>query len=236
MPSLGQVLQLVSVWALPLVFAITFHEAAHGFVAWRLGDDTAYRQGRVTFNPIRHIDPFGTLLLPGLLLLVTAGLGAPFVFGYAKPVPVAFGRLRNPRWSMVLVAAAGPATNVALALLSALLVHLLPLVPDEGVRWMAANLRNSVWVNVILAVFNLLPLPPLDGGRIAVGLLPYRLALPVARLERYGLPIIIGLLFLLPIVGRQIGADLDLLTPLILSTASGLAEAIVFIAGLRGAS
>ena len=236
MPSVEQALQLVSVWALPLILAITFHEAAHGFVAWRLGDDTAFRQGRVTFNPLRHIDPFGTLILPGLLLLVTAPFGSPFVFGYAKPVPVAFGRLRNPRWSMVLVAAAGPATNILLALASALLVHTLGLMPDLAAPWAAANLRNSIWINVILAVFNLLPLPPLDGGRIIVGLLPYRMALPIARLERYGLPIMIGLLILLPIIGQQIGRNLDLLTPLILAAASRLAWAIVTVSGLRGVS
>ena len=231
MPSVEHALYLVSIWALPLILAITFHEAAHGFAAWRLGDDTAWRQGRVTFNPVRHIDPFGTLLLPGLLLTVTAPFGSPFVFGYAKPVPVAFGRLRNPRWGMILVAGAGPATNIVLALACALLLHTIGLLPRAVSDWALANLKNAIWINVILAVFNLLPLPPLDGGRILVGLLPYRMALLVARLERYGLPIIVGLLFLLPLIGRQVGTDLDLLTPLILIGAARLAQGILFLSG-----
>ena len=233
MPSIEYVLYLVSVWALPLLLAITLHEAAHGLVAWRLGDDTAYRQGRVTLNPLRHVDPFGTVILPALMLLVTSRLGAPFVFGFAKPVPVTFARLRNPRWSMVLVALAGPAANIALALASALLAHGLGFLPGSIAPWAAANLQNSIWINVILAVFNLLPVPPLDGGRIAIGVLPYRLALPIARLERFGFAIIIGLLFVLPLIGREIGRDLDLLAPLIVSTAAALAHAILLVTGLR---
>src|SRR5690554_1290480 len=160
-----RLLYLVSALAVPVVIAITFHEAAHGFVAWRLGDDTARRLGRVTFNPLKHIDPFGTALLPALLLLS----GARFLFGYAKPVPVRFDRLRHPRRDMVLVAAAGPATNLLLALASALLVHLAARLPSGPQNWALTALSASIYLNVLLAVFNMLPLPPLDGGRVAVG-------------------------------------------------------------------
>src|SRR3954467_14962820 len=148
----------LSVWVLPLLLAITFHEAAHAFVAYRLGDDTAWKLGRVSFNPLRHIDPFGTLVLPAILLLARS----PFLFGYAKPVPVNFRALRNPRIGMVLVALAGPATNIALALFAAAAFHLLPLVPASAAQWVADNLKNTVVVNVVLAVFNMLPIPPLD--------------------------------------------------------------------------
>ena len=166
----------ISVWVLPLVIAITFHEAAHGFVAHHFGDNTAWELGRVSFNPLKHIDPFGTLLLPAVLLLSHS----PFLFGYAKPVPVNFRALRHPRIDMVWVALAGPATNIALALIAAAAFHLLPYAPDSSARnGSAENLKNALVINVVLAVFNMLPIPPLDGGRVAVGLLPNVLAVPL---------------------------------------------------------
>ncbi|MFZ1196564.1 MAG: site-2 protease family protein, partial [Pseudolabrys sp.] len=194
---------IISVWLLPVLIAITFHEAAHGYVARYLGDETASRLGRVSLNPLRHIDPLGTIALPGLLLLA----GSPFLFGYAKPVPVNFRALRNPRIGMVLVAAAGPAMNIALAVAAALSFHLAVYLPGTVAQWGVLNLTNALIINVILAVFNLFPLPPLDGGRIAVGLLPNVLARQLARLEPYGMIILIGLLILLPLLGSQMGLD-----------------------------
>ena len=189
----------LSVWVLPLVIAITFHEAAHGFVAHALGDNTAYERGRVSFNPLKHIDPFGTLMLPAMLLLAHS----PFLFGYAKPVPVNFRALRHPRIDMVWVALAGPATNIALALAAAAAFHILNYVPANTAQWVADNLKNALLINVVLAVFNMLPIPPLDGGRVAVGLLPRVLGAPLARLEPFGMLILIGILILLPFAVRS---------------------------------
>jgi Zn-dependent protease len=217
-----------SIWIIPVLLAITFHEAAHGYVANLLGDDTARRQGRVTLNPFRHVDPFGTIVLPGLLLL----LRSPFLFGYAKPVPVDFGRLGSPKRDMIWVAAAGPACNLALAVASALLFHLIEALPEEAARWAALNLRNSMEINLVLAVFNLLPIPPLDGGRIAVGLLPYGLAVRLARLERVGILLVLGIGVLAPLIGQQFGIELNPLSWLISMPVAWLFDLIVQMTGL----
>jgi Zn-dependent protease len=207
MPSLLDIdLYTASTWVIPVLLAITLHEAAHGYAARLFGDDTAWSQGRVSLNPLKHVDPFGTVLLPALLLL----MHAPFLFGYAKPVPVQFRALRHPRRDMVWVAAAGPAMNILQATVAALAFHVIDGLPASVVPWIAQNLINAIAINVILAVFNMIPLPPLDGGRVAVGALPDAIARPLARLEPYGMAIVIGLLFFLPLLAAQLGSDVDI--------------------------
>ncbi|MGA7804252.1 site-2 protease family protein [Bradyrhizobium sp.] len=217
----------LSVWVLPLVIAITFHEAAHGYVAHAFGDNTAWELGRVSANPLRHIDPFGTLILPAILLLSHS----PFLFGYAKPVPVNFRALRNPRIGMVLVALAGPGTNIALALLAAALFHLVDLLPPEAAQWTADNLKNALVINVVLAVFNMLPIPPLDGGRVAVGLLPRVLAAPLARLEPFGMLILIAILILLPLAGSQFGLNLDVMSTIVRESTDFVIRLMLILTG-----
>ncbi len=217
----------ISIWVLPLLIAITFHEAAHAFVAYKLGDDTAWQLGRVSFNPLKHIDPFGTVILPGLLLLSHS----PFLFGYAKPVPVNFGKLNHPRLDMVWVALAGPVTNIILATIVAFAFHALPLVPADAAKWTADNLKNAFLINIVLAIFNMMPIPPLDGGRVAVGLLPRVLAYPLSRLEPYGMLILIGLLILLPVIGAQLGLNLDVISTILRTLTGYVISALLFITG-----
>jgi Zn-dependent protease len=220
-------LYTVSVWVLPLVIAITFHEAAHGFVAHHFGDNTAWERGRVSFNPLKHIDPFGTVVLPAILLLSHS----PFLFGYAKPVPVNFRALRNPRIDMVWVALAGPATNIALALFAALAFHVVGYVPANSAQWIFDNLKNALVINVVLAIFNMLPIPPLDGGRVAVGLLPNVLAVPLSRLEPYGMLILIGFLIILPMVGTQFGLNLDVISAILRTSTGYVIQLILLLSG-----
>jgi Zn-dependent protease len=217
----------LSVWILPLVIAITFHEAAHGFVAHALGDNTASELGRVSINPLRHIDPFGTLMLPAILLLSHS----PFLFGYAKPVPVNFRKLRDPRFGMVLVALAGPVTNILLALAAALSFHLVDLIPANASQWVVDNLKNMILINVVLAVFNMMPIPPLDGGRVAVGLLPRALAVPLSRLEPFGMLILIGILILLPLAGSQFGLNLDIISAVLRAVTGFMIRLILTLTG-----
>jgi Zn-dependent protease len=202
--------RLIALYAIPGIFAITLHEAAHGYAARHFGDLTAYQAGRITLNPIRHIDPMGTIVIPILILIASQG---KFAFGWAKPVPVDFGRLRNPKRDMLWVAAAGPGSNLLMAILWAFVMKAMQGVPPnyftEPVLLMA---RGGIIINAVLMVLNLFPLPPLDGGRIAVSLLPHRLAYGFARIEPYGMIILLVLMFLgvlgivmMPIVNAFIG-------------------------------
>ena len=219
----------IATWIIPLTTAIVFHEVAHGLTARHFGDMTAARAGRLSLNPLRHVDPFGTVILP-LMLAIS---GAP-VFGWAKGVPVVARRLRNLRWHMVLVALAGPASNILLALIGAVLAGLLLLLrPVEGgLVWalMVANLQNFVLINLFLAVFNILPLPPFDGSKVLGGFLPPALAKPYQRLDRYGLFIMLGVLVVLP----SLSPSLDIVGLLVEPPVRALLELTAHIATAIG--
>lgn len=187
--DIANLIQTVAIYALPVLFAITVHEAAHGYIARHFGDNTAYMMGRLTLNPIKHIDPVGTIVMPLLLYVATSGT---FLFGYAKPVPVNFGNLRNPKRDMIWVALAGPGSNLIQALLWGVLFYFLA---GAGVSepFFVKMCQAGILVNVVMFVFNLFPLPPLDGGRVLVGLLPYKQALLVSRVEPWGFFIVMAL-------------------------------------------
>lgn len=227
MEAISSLIYTATTWAIPIVIAITFHEAAHGWVANRLGDDTAARLGRVTFNPFKHVDPFGTIVLPALLLLMRA----PFLFGYAKPVPVNFARLKHPRRDMIWVALAGPGVNIALAFVCALGLHVALSLPGVVGEWLLLNLRNGLLINVVLAVFNLLPVPPLDGSRVVTGLLPPGPAEAFARLDRFGLLILLGLLFIVPMVAAQIGLNFNPMARIVMPLVHWTLQLITTLAG-----
>jgi Zn-dependent protease len=199
MMELEHTVRLIALYAIPGIFAITLHEAAHGYAARHFGDLTAYQAGRITLNPIRHIDTMGTIVIPVLILIASQG---KYAFGWAKPVPVNFGRLRNPKRDMLWVAAAGPGANLLMAILWAFVIKAMQGVPanyfTDPVLLMA---RGGIIVNAVLMVLNLLPLPPLDGGRIAVSLLPQKLAYRFARVEPFGM-IILLVLMLLGVLGK----------------------------------
>ncbi len=190
--DIAQLIQTVLIYALPVLFAITVHEAAHGYAARHFGDNTAYVLGRITLNPLKHIDPVGTILMPLMLYFATSGA---FLFGYAKPVPVRFGNLRNPKRDMVWVALAGPGANLAQALGWGIVFYLL-IGTGVDERFFLTMCKAGITVNLVMFAFNLFPLPPLDGGRILVGLLPYRQAELVSRLEPWGFFIVLGLLLM----------------------------------------
>lgn len=211
----GNVIYEVAVWVVPLVIAIVFHEVAHGLVARKLGDPTAQAKGRLSLNPLRHIDPFGTVVLPMILALTHAGA----IFGWAKPVPVDYRRLRNPRRDMVLVALAGPGMNLLLALAGSAILSATIMVSggarDGAAAIVAANALNFVLINIFLAVFNLLPVPPFDGGHIAEGLLPPSLALQFRKIGRYSLFVFIFLLLVLPALSPKADVVARVVSPIV---------------------
>ena len=217
-------LHRIVVMAVPLIFAITLHEAAHAYAAYALGDPTARSQGRVSLDPVRHIDLMGTILLPGLLLLS----GTPLVIGWAKPVPVDLRQFKNPRRDMALVALAGPASNAFQALVAAILLHFVIGSDSMVSKWAFDILRSTIMLNCVLAAFNMLPLPPLDGSRLVLWALPSALVPPFVRLERYGMLILLALMVVPAVIGSQINPLWSVLRPLV----NGLVQFILIVTGL----
>ncbi len=228
MSELSEIGHTISIVLIPIITAITLHEAAHGWMANRLGDDTAKRLGRVTFNPIPHIDPLGTIIIPGLLLLA----GSPFLIGFAKPVPVAFHRLNNPKRDMIWVALAGPLSNILLGLIAAFFLHIFYAGQSEMAQWIDANLRFALIINALLAVFNMLPIPPLDGGRVLTGLLPKPYDYKFAQIERYGLFILLGLIFVVPFLAQSMGLPFNPFASILLPMADTVQIFLLNVTGI----
>lgn len=225
-PETSIVFQL-SIWVIPVLLAITLHEASHGLAARLLGDDTAYRMGRVTLNPLKHIDIFGTIILPAVLIFTTS-----FIFGYAKPVPVNFANLRKPKRDMFWVAAAGPAANIVMAVIAASLLHATAIMPEGFSLWWQQMLSVAVQLNIMLAVFNMLPVLPLDGGRMMVGVLPRPYAMLFARTERYGFLVLIALILILPLIASQFGVFFHPLAWILLPVVDWVIAILATVLGL----
>jgi len=223
----------IALAVVPIVLAITLHEAAHGYAALAMGDDTAKQAGRLSLNPLRHVDRVGTILLPGFLLIfqLLTMHRVLFMFGWAKPVPVAAWRFRHPRQGMMVVAAAGPAMNLFLAWLAAVLAYGLDYLPDGVVEVAAQFIEYFIIVNLVLGLFNLLPIPPLDGGRIVVGLLPLRLAQSWARLERFGIVLVLLVIFLLPRMLADFGIAFDPFNALLNTVVPWALRIVLLLAG-----
>lgn len=225
----------VSTWIIPFLTAVIFHEISHGLVAYARGDKTAKLAGRFSLNPMKHIDTFGSIVFPIILVL----LRSPFLFGWAKPVPVVYRNLGKPKRDMVLVAAAGPLMNLVLAFLAGFCLLSLPFIPSGiGQAWVAQNIANAIRINLVLMLFNLIPLPPLDGGKIMVGILPRKIAYPLAKLEHYGVFILFGTLFFLSwlsgvldmnlnILGYYFGTLIPLISQMILSVVQEVATILM---------
>lgn len=227
--DLYDILLKVVIFGIPLLLAVPLHEAAHGFAALYFGDQTAKWAGRLTLNPFRHIDLFGTIFMPAALIFT----GSPFIFGYAKPVPVDAQRMQNPRRDMAFVALAGPLTNIVLAIISGLLVHIAVKASHPWNQIFVEMLNVSIMLNVSLAIFNMLPIPPLDGGRVAVGILPEPFSSWLAQIESYGMYIVFGLAIVLPLIGEMLHIPLNILSWLIGKPVHQGVEAIATLTGIN---
>ena len=218
----------IAMLAIPVIFAVTLHEAAHGFVALHFGDETAKNAGRLTLNPIKHVDLFGTILLPLILIVSHAG----FIFGYAKPVPVDFSALKNPRWNMIWVAAAGPAMNGGLAVLSAFLLYGAAALGAQNSPFLINLLRLSIELNLVLAIFNMLPLPPLDGSKVIAAFLPNAMMRPYLSFGRYGMTLLLLVLIVLPLLSERTGIGFDIFGILVQRPAENLTRMLLSPIGL----
>jgi Zn-dependent protease len=222
-----QTLQGLTVWILPVLFAVTMREAVRGYVALACGDTTAKRLERLSLNPLNHIDPFGSIVLPALTYFAGG-----FVFGYAKPIPVNFTALRRPRFDSILICLAAFGTSILLAAISILLLlHLTPVVPRLAQAWAFQNFQNSISINLILAVFNMLPIPPLDGGRILIALLPRSLSRELSKVEGFGTLVLLALLVFIPMLGNQLHRDFNFLAPIIAYPANWLGNLLFNLLG-----